>query len=113
MSVGASRHHEHVERRTWIKWLSGTVRIVVETEGRPVERYAVRLELLTPTGWQTIYLFDNAHGQHDEHRYAGTNKLAAGQFMVGTVEEVLPAAIELLSTDHGRIIEDWRTRSDD
>lgn len=78
-----------------------------------MERYAIRLELATAGGWQTVHLFDNAHGQHDEHRYASTTKLAPRAFTVGSVEEVVPAAINLLSTDFERIIEDWRTRSDD
>jgi hypothetical protein len=102
-----------VEARQWIKPLNAGARIAVETEGRPIVRYVVRLEVAHESDWQTIHLFDNAHGRHDEHRYADGVKLAATEFMAGTVEKVLPSAIELLSARFQRIIEDWRKRSDD
>jgi hypothetical protein len=61
-----------VERREWVKWLAADVRIVVDTVGRPIERYAIRLELWDAASWRTVHLFDNAHGQHDSHRYPET-----------------------------------------
>lgn len=54
--------------------LADDARILVEFEGRPLERYAIMLQLLIEGKWQTIRLFDNAHGDHDMHRYTECEK---------------------------------------
>lgn len=52
----------------FIRPLSANVRILVELDGRPMEHYAVMLQLRIEGEWQTIRLLDNAHGDHDMHR---------------------------------------------
>jgi hypothetical protein len=66
------------------------VRVWVEFEGRPLERYAVMLQLRIEGRWQTIRLLDDAHGDHDMHRYTGTEKQPAERFAEGPVNEVAP-----------------------
>src|SRR4051794_28911251 len=78
------------------------VRIVAETRGRPVERYAIRLEIWDGAAWRTVHLFDNAHGQHDAHRYRGDEKLPAESVPVRTVAEAIPMALRLLSEEWER-----------
>jgi len=97
-----------VERREWVKWLAADARIVVRTEGRPVERYAIRLEGWDGTAWQTVHLFDNAHGQHDSHRYRRDQKLAAEPLPARTVPEAIPLAVRLLSAEWESIMERWK-----
>jgi hypothetical protein len=74
--------------------LSADARILVDLEGRPMERYAVMLQLRIDGGWQTIRLLDNAHGDPDMHRYTGSERQPAERFSVGAVNEVAPEAID-------------------
>jgi hypothetical protein len=55
----------------FIRPLAADARVLVELEGRPLERYAVMVQLRIKGRWQTIRLLDNAHGDHDMHRYTG------------------------------------------
>ena len=73
----------------FIRWLSADARILVDLEGRPMGRYAVMLQLRIEGKWQTIRLLDNAHGDHDMHRYTGSEKRPAERFSEGTVNEVV------------------------
>ncbi len=61
----------------FIRPLSANARILVELDGRPMEHYAVMLQLRIEGEWQTIRLLDNAHGDHDMHRYTGAEKQTA------------------------------------
>lgn len=45
-----------------------------------MERYAVMLQLRIEGKWQTIRLLDNAHGDHDMHRYTGSEKQPGSGF---------------------------------
>ena len=67
--------------------LSNDARILIEFEGRPLERYAIMLQLQIEGRWQTIRLLDNAHGDHDMHRYTGGEKQPAERFAEGAVNE--------------------------
>ena len=86
-------------------------RILVDLEGRPMERYAVMLQLLIEGKWQTICLFDNAHGDHDMHRYTGSEKQPAEPFEKGEAKDVAPRAIRYFSLiDHWEAIaESWKS----
>jgi len=65
------------------------------------------LQLLTAEGWRTILLFDNAHGQHDLHRYTGFGKQPAERFMEGTPRQVIPAAITFIVDYWEAILSQW------
>jgi hypothetical protein len=93
----------------WIRPLADGARIHVEVQGRPLSRYAVTLQIRSPAGWQTIFLLDNAHGQHDMHRYTGDTKQPAERFMEGDPQQVVPVAIRLLVSHWEAIVESWKS----
>jgi hypothetical protein len=94
---------------SWVRPLAEGVRIYVEVEGRPLRRYAVTLEVHSGSGWQTVALFDNAHGRHDMHTYTGETKQPAKRFMEGDPRDVLPAAIAFLVNHWEAIVEAWKS----
>jgi hypothetical protein len=85
------------------------VRVHVVFEGRPLEHYAIMLQLRIEGRWQTIRLLDNAHGDHDMHRYTGTVKQPAERFAEGPVNEVAPQAIAYLVKHWKSIAESWKS----
>lgn len=93
----------------FIRWLSADARILVDLEGRPMERYAVMLQLRVEGKWQTIRLLDNAHGDHDMHRYTEVEKQPAERFADGPVNEVVPMAISYLTDHWEAIAESWKS----
>jgi hypothetical protein len=95
--------------REFIRPLSSAARIRVVTKGRPIESYAVSLELLHDGRWTTIRLIDNAHEEHHMHRYNGTVKQPAEQFMSGGTREVLPQAINFLRDHWEAIVRAWKS----
>ncbi|HWM64432.1 MAG TPA: hypothetical protein VNP96_10645 [Solirubrobacterales bacterium] len=92
----------------FIRPLSTDARVLVELKGRPLEQYAVMLQLRKEGLWQTIRLLDNAHGDHDMHRYTGAEKQPAERFAEGTVNEVAPMAIRYLIHHWEAIAESWK-----
>jgi len=93
----------------FIRPLAEDARILIELDGRPLERYAIMLQLRIERRWQTIRLFDNAHGDHAMHRYTGAEKQPAERFAEGAVNEIAPQAIDYL-IDHWKAIADsWRS----
>jgi hypothetical protein len=93
----------------FIRPLSDDARILIEFEGRPLERYAIMLQLLIEDRWQTVRLFDNAHGDHDMHRYTGAEKQPAERFAEGAINEVAPQAINYLIDHWKAIAESWKS----
>lgn len=93
----------------WVRPLAEHARIYVEVQGRPLNRYAVMLQIESTAGWQTIFLLDNAHGRHDMHGYTGDAKQPAERFMAGEPGEVLPAAIRYLVNHWEAILESWKS----
>ena len=93
----------------FIRRLSADARILVDLEGRPMERYAVMLQLRIKGNWQTIRLLDNAHGDHDMHRYTGSEKQPAERFSEGAVSEIAPQAIRYLIDHWEAIAESWKS----
>lgn len=91
------------------RWLSTDARILVDLEGRPMKRYAVMLQLRIEGEWQTIRLLDNAHGDHDMHRYTGSEKQPAERFSEGSASEVAPKAIRYLLDHWEAIAESWKS----
>ena len=94
---------------SFIRPLAANTRVLVELEGRPLERYAVMLQLRIEGRWQTIRLLDNAHGAHDMHRYTRATKQPAERFADGTVNEVAPMAIRYLIDHWEAIAESWKS----
>ncbi len=93
----------------FVRPLSPDARILIELEGRPLERYAVMLQLRIEGRWQTIRLLDNAHGDHDMHRYTGPEKQPAERFAEGTVNQVVPIAIRYLIDHWEAIARTWKS----
>lgn len=93
----------------FVRPLAADARVLVELEGRPLTKYAVMLHLRIEGRWQTIRLLDNAHGDHDMHRYTGAEKQPADRFAEGSVNEIAPQAIRYL-IDHWEVIaESWKS----
>lgn len=93
----------------FIRPLSADARILVDLEGRPMDSYAVMLQLRIEGQWQTVRLFDNAHGNHDMHRYTGFEKQPAERFSEGAPNEVAPEAIRHLIDHWEAIAESWKS----
>lgn len=93
----------------FVRPLANNARILVECEGRPLRRYAVMLQLHVECTWQTIHLLDNAHGQHDVHRYTGPEKQPAERFADGSIRKVMPQAIAYLISNWEGIAKSWET----
>lgn len=93
----------------FIRPLAKDARILVELEGRPLERYAVMLQLRIQGRWQTVRLLDNAHGDHDMHRYTASEKQPAERFAEGSPSEVAPMAIRYLIDHWEAIAEAWKS----
>jgi hypothetical protein len=93
----------------FIRSLAADARILVDMEGRPMERYAIMLQLRIDGQWQTICLLDNAHGDHDMHRYTGTEKQPAELFEEGAAKDVAPKAIRYLIDHWEAIAESWKS----
>lgn len=94
---------------SFIRPLAEDARVLVELEGRPLERYAVMLQFCADGRWQTIRLLDNAHGDHDMHRYTGSEKQTAERFAEGSAAEVAPMAIRYLIDHWEAIAEAWKS----
>lgn len=93
----------------FIRWLSADAHVLVDLEGRPMERYAIMLQLRIDGKWQTICLLDNAHGDHDLHRYTGFEKQPAERFAEGSANEVAPKAIRYLVDHWEAIARSWKS----
>lgn len=91
----------------FVRPLAENARVLVEWEGSPIQRYAVMLQLNIEGTWQTIHLLDNAHGQHDVHRYTGSEKQSAERFADGSAREVMPQAIAYLISNWKGIARSW------
>jgi hypothetical protein len=93
----------------FIRPLAKDARVLVELEGRPLERYAIMLQLRIEGRWQTIRLLDNAHGDHDMHRYTDSEKQPAERFAEGQANKVAPKAIRYLIDHWEAIAESWKS----
>lgn len=93
----------------FIRPLADDARILIEFDGRPLERYAIMLQLRIEGDWQTVRLLDNAHGDHDMHRYTGSEKQPAERFAEGAVNEIAPQAIDYLIEHWKAIADSWRS----
>ena len=70
-----------------------------------------RVVLLTGTsqGWETVRVFDSAHGFNEVHRYTQTGGKQTGTlFHSGTLAEGFTAAIDEVEKGYVAMIEGWR-----
>jgi hypothetical protein len=97
-------------------WIALSVDAEIEVrferdQGRIV-RYAVILKARSQPGgqgaWQTVRVYDNAHGDHDLHRYKKGRKQLAETFIGGDPRSAMDFAIDQITAGHERMIESWR-----
>jgi len=93
--------------KSWIRPLGEGARIYVEVEGRPLRRYAATLQIRVNGGWQTIFLFDNSHGDHTCTGTLAARSSLLNRFMEGDPREVLPAAIAFLVDHWQAVVGSW------
>ena len=87
------------------------VRIAVEFGGRPVDDYAVMLQIEEDDQWNTVFLVDSAHGTHHAHRYTGQVKGEPEPFFNGPGPQAIQYAVRHLRDNVDQVIEDWRLRT--
>jgi transposase len=88
--------------------LADGARILGEFEGRPLQRYG-SCSSSKSRGVSKQFVFDNAHGDHDMHRYTGSEKQPAERFAEGAVNEIAPQAIDYLIDHWEAIADSWRS----
>ena len=88
-----------------------TIRLSVRwrTRRREVVDYAVALLALKSDGWETIRVYDGAHGVNDMHRYTRSGgKQPPVVFHEGTLGEGMRAAVRDVRDGWAEMIEGWR-----
>jgi hypothetical protein len=93
--------------------LSSDAYVVVRlsTDKKEIVSYAVVLVVEHRGEFRTVRCFDNAHGQHDMHRYnpAGI-KEPAENFHHGTAREAFHCAVVEVRRNWMEMIAGWRAR---
>lgn len=85
------------------------LRVRYTTEGREVTDYAVVLVLPHDDAFETIRVYDGAHGFNEMHRYTASGGKQPGEsFHAGTLAEGMRAAIAEVTRNYGEMIEGWR-----
>ena|ERR1700722_3606445 len=76
--------------------------------GRVID-YAVVLLAVELSEPRAVRLYDNAHGDHDMHRYNRDGvKQQAETFHRGSADEALQSAIQAVRNGYGEMIGSWR-----
>ncbi|HKF82935.1 MAG TPA: hypothetical protein VKB23_08255 [Solirubrobacterales bacterium] len=89
--------------------LGAEMRVEFTTERREVTDYAVVLLLTHGASFETIRVFDGAHGHNEMHRYTASGGKQPGEpFHAGTLGEGMRAAIAEVKHGYGEMIEGWR-----
>jgi hypothetical protein len=79
------------------------------TERGGVVSHAVVLLVLHGGNWQTVRVYDNAHGRNEMHRHTlSGGKQPAEVFQSGDFGEAMRAAREAVLTGYETMIEGWR-----
>lgn len=91
--------------------LSAGVRFYAEYRNYPVFEYAVMLQIEAAGGrWQTIRLFDNAHGVNEMHLYTEDEKQPAEPFLEDRPSnEAMPRMIDYLVDNWQEVVEEWKS----
>jgi hypothetical protein len=76
--------------------------------GEGVERYSVVLAAESGGEWQAVRVWDNAHGQHDMHRYSGSTKEDAVVAHHASPTEAMRDAIAQAKSAYRRMIDAWK-----
>ena len=92
--------------------LSETAAVVIwfATERGAVVSYSIVLLTLQAGTWETVRVYDNAHGQNEMHRHTlAGGKEAAESFNAGLdFGEAMRAARDEVLAGYERMIEGWR-----
>lgn len=79
------------------------------TQRRDVVDYAVTLIVFESGVWETVRVYDGAHGINELHRYTRSSGKQAGTvFHAGTLSEGLVAAQLEVKRGWAEMIEGWR-----
>lgn len=99
------RPREHTYRRV----LSRDAVMVVEFRvvATEVVRYSVLLLVRHNGVLRPVRLFDNAHGDHDMHRYIGSEKQSAEPAHPGSAGEAMRDATARIEDGYEEMIESW------
>ena len=79
------------------------------TEHGAVSRYSVTLLAWRSGRWTTVRVFDNAHGEHEMHRYTQDGSKQPGEpFHHGSASEAMSAARLWVMEGWEAMVEAWR-----
>src|SRR5215212_11771301 len=99
-----SPHFEQTDELDW------RVRRVVKytTERGELTTYSVTLLAWHGDGWQTVRVYDNAHGENEMHRHTlSGGKQRAELFHHGTASEAYLDARRAVEDGYGEMISGW------
>jgi hypothetical protein len=100
--MGAVDYHD------WLD-LEAAIEVRFVTRRSEVTHYAVLLLAYEHDDVCAVRLYDNAHGNHDMHRYNREGiKQAAETFHQGSAGEAMRSAIEAVRSGYQGLIESWR-----
>lgn len=87
--------------------VDAAVRLVTDRSG--LVEYAIALRVFENGWWQTVRLYDNAHGANDMHRYSRQEgKRPAENFSQGRPSEAYLLARNLILEGWEQMIDSWR-----
>jgi hypothetical protein len=79
------------------------------TDRSGVTDYAIVLLVREDGAWVAVRVYDNAHGNHDMHRYNRDGvKQAAETFHHGSAGEAMRSVLEAVRGGYSEMIESWR-----
>jgi hypothetical protein len=85
------------------------MKVRLRTEGGTLVEYALALTFRLGDVWRTVRVFDNAHGDHEMHRYTRSGeKRAAERFHEGTASEAANAAKLWIVEGWEEMVDAWR-----
>jgi hypothetical protein len=91
--------------------LGAFVHVEFTTDRREIVDYAIVLLIELDGEFETIRLYDGAHGENELHRYTREgDKQPAEIFHRGTLSQGMRAAIEEIERGYQTMIESWHRR---
>jgi hypothetical protein len=82
--------------------------VAYTTERGALTTYSVTLVALRRDDWQTVRVYDNAHGVNDMHRHTiSEGKRPAETFHYGTPSDAFNAALEMVDARYEEMIAGW------
>jgi hypothetical protein len=88
--------------------LGAFMHVEFTTDRREIVDYAIVLLVEAGDEFETVRLYDGAHGENELHRYTrGGDKQPAEIFHRGTLAQGMRAAIEEIEPGYQTMIESW------